>query len=378
MNRETKIKKRKKITKQSHMDYSLLFIILFLICFGFVMLYSTSSYMAFMKFGNSRYFLDKQIISTILGLICMSAIILIGYERLRIINFGVYPVAIVALFAILTPLGYSANGARRWINIVGQSVQPAEIAKIGTILFLAHFIHRNRARLGSYKKILELMIISIIPSVLIIVLTKNLSSAVIVFGISFIMLFVASTKPALFILILAIAGIGLFVVLNFGEGFRMERIDAWNNPEKYKDGTAYQTVQSLYAIFSGGLVGKGLGQSVQKLGSVPEAQNDMIFSIICEELGLFGAVSIILLFLFLIWRMYVIANNAKDLYGSMIAIGVMAHISIQVFFNIAVVTNTLPNTGVTLPFISYGGTSIVFLLCEMGYVLSISKNVRDD
>ena len=301
MERETNIKKRKKTTKQSHMDYSLLFIILFLICFGFVMLYSTSSYTSFLKFGDSKYFLNKQIVSTVLGLICMCVIILVGYNRLSFLSFFSYPLAIVALLLILSPLAYSANGATRWIIVVGQSVQPAEIAKIGTILLLAHFIHKKRSYLGKYITIFKLMIIAIVPSIMIIVLTKNLSSAVIVFGISFIMLFVASSKPGFFLVILVLAGLALLIVLNFGEGFRMERIDAWQNPEKYKDGTAYQTMQSLYAIFSGGLVGKGLGQSVQKLGSVPEAQNDMIFSIICEELGLFGAVSIILLYMEHCW-----------------------------------------------------------------------------
>ena len=146
----------------------------------------------------------------------------------------------------------------------------------------------------------------------------------------------------------------------------------------YADGTAYQTLQSLYAIGSGGLVGKGLGQSVQKLGYVPEAQNDMIFSIICEELGLFGGVAVILLFAFMIWRFMIIANNAKDLFGSMLVVGVLAHIAIQVILNVAVVTNTFPNTGITLPFISYGGTSIVFLMAEMGLVLSVSKYERTE
>lgn len=148
------------------------------------------------------------------------------------------------------------------------------------------------------------------------------------------------------------------------------------DPESYASGKGYQTLQALYAIGSGGLTGKGLGQSVQKLGYIPEAQNDMIFSIICEELGLFGGIAVILLFLMMIWRLLVIANNAEDLYGSMIVIGVMAHISIQVVLNIAVVTNVLPNTGITLPFISYGGTSILFLMMEMGLVLAVSKQIK--
>ena len=185
------------------------------------------------------------------------------------------------------------------------------------------------------------------------------------------MIFVASPKYGQFIF-LGAAGQDLW------ESFLLWRATGWNglqsgmNPEAYEKG--YQTLQGLYAIGSGGLFGRGLGQSIQKLGFVPEAQNDMIFSIICEELGLFGACFILMLFLLLIWRFFVIATQAKDLFGALIASGAMAHMMIQVILNIAVVTNTIPNTGITLPFISYGGTSVVFLLVEMGLVLSVSKN----
>ena len=151
---------------------------------------------------------------------------------------------------------------------------------------------------------------------------------------------------------------------------------AWRNPENYTSDFAYQTLQALYAIGSGGLFGKGLGNSIQKLGFVPEAQNDMIFSIICEELGLFGAIAIIFVFCLMLWRFMIIANNAPDLYGSLIMVGIMAHIAIQVVLNIAVVTNVIPNTGITLPFISYGGTSVIFLLAEMGLALNISSKMR--
>ena len=158
------------------------------------------------------------------------------------------------------------------------------------------------------------------------------------------------------------------------ESYRLERIAIWRNPESYEKG--FQTIQGLYAIGSGGLFGKGLGESIQKMGFVPEAQTDMIFSIICEELGLFGAVSVILIFLFMIYRFMLIANNAPDLLGALIVVGVMAHIAIQVVLNIAVVTNTIPNTGITLPFISYGGTSVLFLMMEMGMVLGVSNQIR--
>ena len=169
----------------------------------------------------------------------------------------------------------------------------------------------------------------------------------------------------------ACAFLAVFLML---ESYRLERLAIWRNPEAYEKG--YQTLQGLYAIGSGGLFGRGLGSSVQKLGFVPEAQNDMIFSIICEELGLFGAGLILLLFLILIWRFYVIASRSEDLFGALVAAGAMGHMLIQVILNIAVVTNTIPNTGITLPFVSYGGTSVVFLLVEMGLVLRVSSLVK--
>jgi cell division protein FtsW len=214
--------------------------------------------------------------------------------------------------------------------------------------------------------------------------TDNLSSGIIVGGIGCVMLFVAYRDNRPFL----IAGVGaavficvfLYYVFNIMDtsdpelSFRLERILAWRDPgsELYSSGTGYQTMQSLYAIGSGGLLGKGLGNSIQKLGFIPEAQNDMIFPIICEELGLFGAVSLLIIFAMLIWRMMLIACDAPDLFGAMIVTGVMGQIAIQVILNVAVVTNVIPNTGITLPFISYGGTSVIFLLAEMGLVINIS------
>jgi len=171
----------------------------------------------------------------------------------------------------------------------------------------------------------------------------------------------------------------IFMTVNAGdslEGFRSERILAWLDPESYAQGKGFQTLQALYAIGSGGVWGKGLGQSMQKLSFIPEAQNDMIFSIICEELGLFGAIAIILMFIMLLWRMMIVANNARDLFGAMLVVGVMGHIAIQAVLNIAVVTATIPNTGISLPFISYGGSSVLFLLIEIGLVLSVARGIQ--
>ena len=215
-------------------------------------------------------------------------------------------------------------------------------------------------------------------------ITENMSSAIIIFGIAFLMLFVSSPDYKRFAaLVAAGAGaIGLAVLIikkmeDSGKlGVRAARVLAWMDPEAYSSGKGFQTLQALYAIGSGGIFGKGLGQSMQKLGFLPEAQNDMIFSIICEELGLFGGIAIIILFLLLIWRFMIIANNAQDLFGALLVVGVLGHIAIQVILNIAVVTNTIPNTGISLPFISYGGTSVMFLLIEIGLVLSVAKGIK--
>ena len=366
---------RAKKKKKSYFDYSLLFVIIFMLVFGLLMLYSTSAYNAAIEFGDSSYYLKKQLTATCLGIAVMLVVSFLDYRKFVWSGVVIYAVSIVALFLVLTPLGMEFNGARRWIN-VGISIQPAEIAKLGVIIFLAVLVSNNRQRLDRVTMLIKLFAVSLFPAAIIYFVTDNMSSALIVAGIAFIMLFVASPKYSYFVLAAALGVAGIVGLLTTGNGFRGERFQAWQNPEKFASGKGFQTLQSLYAIGSGGLTGKGLGQSVQKLGYVPEAQNDMVFSIICEELGLFGGIAVIILFLIMIWRFMVIANNAEDLFGSMLVIGVMAHISIQVILNIAVVTNTIPNTGITLPFISYGGTSILFLLTEMGMVLSVSRQIK--
>lgn len=366
----------RKKTKKSYFDYSLMFLIIFMLAFGLLMLYSTSSYNAAIEFGDSTYYLKKQFKSTLLGLAVMFIVANIDYHKLTWAGIVGYVTSLILIALVLSPLGNEVNGARRWIIIGGMSIQPAEVAKFALIMLLALVINNRRQNIRKLGVTARIFALCIPPAAEILLITKNMSSALIIVGITFVMLFVASPKYSHYIIIGA-AGVSLiFAYLFLGSGFRSERVDAWMDPESYASGKGYQTLQALYAIGSGGLTGKGLGQSVQKLGYIPEAQNDMIFSIICEELGLFGGIAVILLFLMMIWRLLVIANNAEDLYGSMIVIGVMAHISIQVVLNIAVVTNVLPNTGITLPFISYGGTSILFLMMEMGLVLAVSKQIK--
>ena len=278
-----------------------------------------------------------------------------------------YLMAIVLCIAVML-FGDEYNGSKRWLSLGPFSFQPSEYVKVALIVFLAWLVTKNVKKIGKLTTLFRIMLFAL--PVVGLVGASNLSTAVIILGIAVILIFTASPKYAQFIW-MAVTGIGFMAIFLGLESYRLERIAIWQNPEKYEKG--YQTLQGLFAIGSGGLFGKGLGSSIQKLGFVPEAQNDMIFSIICEELGLVGAILVILLFFLLIWRFFVIASHASDLFGALIAAGAMAHMMIQVILNIAVVTNTIPNTGITLPFISYGGTSVVFLLVEMGLVFSVAS-----
>ena len=355
-----------------YFDYSLLFIIIFLVCFGLVMLYSTSSYDGQLKFDDSAHYVKKQLFATSLGFMAMYPTSRIDYH-VWMRFAGVAYIAALLLCTAVIFVGQEYNGQKRWLKLGPLSFQPSEFAKIAVILFLAVLISRMPKQMKKFQTVIKVLLI-VVPIVGVIAY-NNLSTAIILLGIAVVMSFVASPKYAQFF---ALGGLGIAFgsIFIYLERYRAERIKIWLNPEDYEKG--YQTLQGLYAIGSGKLFGKGLGESMQKLGFLPEAQNDMIFSIICEELGLFGAVCVILLFLLMLWRFMVIANNAPDLYGALLVVGIMAHISIQVILNIAVVTNSIPNTGITLPFISYGGTSVLFLLSEMGLALSVSRGIRLD
>ena len=361
--------------KIKYCDYSLFFLIIFLLGFGLVMLYSVSAYNANDKYGDALHYLRRQGLAVALGLMAMMLISKIDYHIW--FHFGnlAYLVAFGLCAVVLIPgIGNEAKGSSRWLPLGPLSFQPSELAKLAMILFLSGLVCRIPKQIGKFSNLIKVMIM-IVP-IFVIVAYENLSTGIIILGIAVVITFVASPKFGQFIAMVVVGVVGGGVLFIMAAGYRMKRIKAWLHPENYTDNTAFQTIQGLYAIGSGGLFGKGLGQSMQKLGFVPEAQNDMIFSIICEELGLFGAVCVILLFLLTIWRLMVIANNAADLYGALIVSGIMAHIAIQVILNIAVVTNTIPNTGITLPFISYGGTSTSFLLAEMGLALSVSRGIR--
>lgn len=369
----------------SYYDFNLLFVILFLSCFGLVMVYSTSYYSAQLKLGDGAYYMKRQAEFMVIGILLMLWVATRDYHAWARLWFLGWGVSIILMILVnFTSFGIDFNGKKRWLGFNGHAIfQPTEFVKVAMILVTAVLISKMNRYLGTMRSIRMIFYFAILPVGL--VAMNNLSSGIIIAGIVVGMYLVATReKWSVWLLtgVISVAvlvakfGTGLLLSLPFLHQYQLSRILVWNHPEAYPQSGGFQVLQGLYAIGSGGLFGKGLGNSVQKLGFVPEAQNDMIFSIICEELGLFGAVCVILLFLFMLYRFMVIANNAPDLLGSMMVIGVMAQIALQVFLNIAVVTNFIPNTGVSLPFISYGGTALLVLLGEMGIVLGVSRQIQ--
>ena len=384
MSREKKaVKKPKTKKKTDYYDYSLLAVIILLTCFGLVMLYSTSSYMAELNYGDDMYYFKKQAAISFGCIIIALGISQIDYHILTKFTGVLYGMAAILMMLVKTPLGRTANGARRWLNLGPLSFQPSEIAKIAVSVCLSYMIVNMGRKIKTLKAFMILAGSGSALAFLAYAFTDNLSTAIIIFCITMGLIFIAHPKVKPF-LIAAGVGVALIIIfvmilsssLETSSSFRLRRILVWLHPEDFASGDGYQTIQALYAIGSGGFLGRGLGNSIQKLGSVPEAQNDMIFSIVCEELGILGGIILLLLFAYLLYRLFFIAQNAPDMFGSLMVSGIFIHIALQVIFNIAVVLNLMPNTGVTLPFVSYGGTSIVFLMSEMGLALSVARQIK--
>lgn len=384
MSREKKaVKKPKTKKKTDYYDYSLLAVIILLTCFGLVILYSTSSYMAELNYGDDMYYFKKQAAISFGCIIIALGISQIDYHILTKFTGVLYGMAAILMMLVKTPLGRTANGARRWLNLGPLSFQPSEIAKIAVIVCLSYMIVNMGRNIKTLKAFMILAGSGSALAFLAYAFTDNLSTAIIIFCITMGLIFIAHPKVKPF-LIAAGVGVALIIIfvmilsssLETSSSFRLRRILVWLHPEDFASGDGYQTIQALYAIGSGGFLGRGLGNSIQKLGSVPEAQNDMIFSIVCEELGILGGIILLLLFAYLLYRLFFIAQNAPDMFGSLMVSGIFIHIALQVIFNIAVVLNLMPNTGVTLPFVSYGGTSIVFLMSEMGLALSVARQIK--
>ncbi len=372
-------KSKREQNPESQFDIGLLMITLCLVGFGLLMIYSSSSYTAQVNEGDSLFFLKKQLFGVIVGLVLMLIVSSVHYKlyikviphtKIRLILI-IYGVAVFLQTAVLF-VGVEKNGARRWLDIAGQSLQPSEVTKIAVILMVAYCIQKNPKIMNTFRGIFLVMLP--VALLLFLVVIENLSSAIVIAGIAIGMCFISAKQRTKYFVIFAVI-IGLVLLyINFGAAFRSERIDIWRDVETHPKG--FQILQGLYAIASGGVFGVGLGESMQKLAFIPESHNDMIFAIICEELGMVGAGIVILMFGLLIWRIFKISMTAPDLFSGMICSGVMIHIAVQVIINIAVVTNSIPSTGIPLPFISYGGTSVAILLAELGLVLGISTKRR--
>lgn len=380
---------RKRWQPTDYYDYNLLAVMVLLVCFGLVILYSASSYdaAASAKMQNdSMWYLRHQApISVGAVLICV-ILSRFDYHLIAKLAGWIYMAALVLMAMVrFTPLGVEANNSRRWLKL-GITFQPSEIAKIAVIVFIPLVVIKMGKNVRSFKGVAYLLAIGMAQAGAAYVFTDNLSTALIIAAITAVIIFVSHPKTWPFLLAAAAFAavcVGLYLWLrdmdldaSLAGNFRLRRILVWLEPEEYSDYGGYQVLQGLYAIGSGGLFGKGLGNSAQKLGPIPEAQNDMIFAIICEELGIFGMVVVLVLFGYMLYRLFFIAQNAPDLYGSLMVVGIMAHISLQVILNICVSINLIPTTGITLPFFSYGGTSIVFLMMELAIALSVSRSIQ--
>ena len=355
-------------------DYTVLIIVLILVMFGLVMVFSSSYYYAMTepKFNDKFYFFSRQLRWAIVGLVAMVMCMSINTEFFRRVSVLAY-VAIIGILVAVLAIGVATKGSQRWLEILGTSFQPSEFAKFIIIIFMSGFVIKHRNLLnGNFIMFIKCALPVIVAAGLIAM--ENLSTGIVVMVVGLMIMFVSSKKVMNFVVFVVVGFIG-FVIMAAIEPYRRARIMGWLDPWSDTIDNGYQIVQSLFAVASGGLFGLGIGQSRQKT-FIPESYNDIIFAIICEELGLVGAIVVILLFLILIWRGIKIAMNARDKYSSYAATGIITMIAVQVIINIAVVTNTMPNTGMPMPFISYGGTSLVVTMASMGLLLNISRNCR--
>ena len=371
-----KTRKKRIRAEKGGIDLTFMFLVLILLAIGLIMLFSASYASAYYETGNSFYYISRQLLFAIVGIIGMFVVANIDYHILHRFAFLIYIGTVFLLILVL--FVHTREDARRWIPLGFTTFQPSELAKFAVVLIFAHLISTNYDRMKDPKygvwPFLALMGIV----VLLMLLEPHLSGTILILSIGIIMMFVGGTDLKWFMIggLLLAAAVVVIVLIPGVIPYAMSRIQHWRDPWIDPQGKGFQTIQSLYAIGSGGLMGVGIGNSHQKHLYLPEPQNDFIFSVVCEELGFIGATLIILVFVLLIWRGYVIAMRCRDRFGSMLAIGLTTQVGVQTILNIAVVSNTIPNTGISLPFFSSGGTALVMLLAEMGVILSVSRQTN--
>lgn len=359
-------------------DIPLLIIILTLLAFGLIMLFSASFAIAYYETGDSYRYIRQQAVYAGLGVVAMFALSFVHYKNFYRFAWIVFGVSTILLFVVLIDTFALSQGvAQRWISIGPVSFQPSELSKFAIVVIIARITTVNDRRIKSIKhSVVPCFAVTFLTSGLILA-ESHLSATIIVTLLAFIIMFIGGIQFRWFAILGGIAAVAVTAVLTFTNKFAyvQKRIDGWFDPFNPPDGVdTWQTVQSLYAIGSGQIFGVGLGQSRQKYSYLPEAQNDFIFSIVCEELGLIGAIIVIGLFVALVWRGVVVSINAKDKFAMLLGLGMCFTVGIQAAFNICVVTNAFPNTGISLPFFSYGGTALLVTLGEMGVLLAVSRH----
>lgn len=372
------VKKRFKLFSiRSGMDLPFLILVLVLLGIGLVMLYSASFPNAYYLHNDSGYFIKKQLMYAVMGVVIMLAVSYFDYHHLHKLAVPILLVSylLLAVVMVMPPI----NQVHRWVQIGSFSFQASEITKFAIVLIFAHWISLNFNKMGTFRYGILPYVLVLGSTCALLIMEPHLSGTIIVVLLAAGMLFIGGVKLRWFGGALGVVGAGIAYILLFTQtlGYANDRIRGWLDPLTYTNEQlwqdTWQTRNSLYAIGSGGLLGQGLGQSRQKYLYLPEPQNDFIFAVVCEELGLIGALIIIVLFALLVWRGITISMRAKDKFGCLLGIGLSAQVGLQVLLNIAVVTNTIPNTGISLPFFSDGGTSLIMLLAQMGVVLSISR-----
>lgn len=356
-------------------DLTFLFLVLGILTTGLIMLFSASAPYASTYYGDSYYFIKRQLIFAVAGVVIMFVVSKFNYHVLKKFAWILYAISILMLVAVLF-LPEVVPGFKRWLGIGPITFQPSEVAKFSLVLLLAYLISKNYEKMIELKFIAKLFVI--IGTFAGLVIAEKHLSATILISIIALVILVAGGMQFRYVLFLGAAGVGgaAIAIMSGLIDYGMDRIIYWLDPWADATDTGYQTIQSLLAIGSGGVTGQGIGQSTQKYLWVPEPQNDFIFAIVCEELGLFGAVLIIAAFALLVWRGLVIAMRAPDKFGALLTLGLIFQVGLQTVLNMLVVTNTIPNTGISLPFFSYGGTSLMMLLFQMGVILSVSRQAN--
>lgn len=363
--------------KLGKIDGIFLLIVLMLLVFGLIMLFSSSYvYAYYNEKGDSFHFIKRQAIFAIIGLVVMFVASYFDYHIFRKLAPWVTLAAIVLLvITVIMRFTIYKGAITRWIRIGSIQFQPSEIAKFAVIIMFAHIACANQKKIKTFQYGVVPFVAVLIAIIGPMMLETHVSGTILVCCIGASLMIIGGTDIKYFVMVAAVAAVGLMVIILGGWiGYALERLQYWLDPFSAPLKEGYQVIQSMYAIASGGLIGQGIGESRQKFLYLPEPQNDFIFAIVCEELGFVGAVVVILLFVCFVWRGFAIALRAKDLYGTLVAAGITIQFGLQALLNMMVVTNTIPNTGISLPFFSYGGTALLMLLGEMGVMLNISRS----